>query len=260
MTGENELLPCPFCGETAIHMHSNEDRRFFWAECSKCDVEARGADSEADAREQWNRRPSTIQTGDAAQRVRDILYRDFPGDTPIGKTAADILAALASPPGTDSGSFSQAKIPTEGQEAAVVGDPLPATGARAEIRNGQIVISIDVDDLPIIVSGSCATYSLHGLWKVTDAEAFAEDVCGSLNAEKEDGTTRVHIMFDGAFNHAIDQGAEGIEPVTEPEFEAEALRLRRADCQQAAVSTAEQVGTQSPLGDGVNHENPGASQ
>lgn len=103
-----------------------------------------------------------------------------------------------------------------------------STGAEAVIRDGQIVISIDVDALPLIVSGSCATYSLQGLWKVTDAEAFAKDVCMSLNAESENGTTRVHTMFDGAFDHAIDQGAEGIEPITEDDFEDEAARLRAA--------------------------------
>lgn len=103
-----------------------------------------------------------------------------------------------------------------------------ATGGEAVIRDGQIVISIDVDALPMIVSGSCATYSLRGLWKVTDAEAFAKDVCMSLNAESENGTTRVHKMFDGAFDHAIDKGAEGIDAITEPEFEAEASRLRLA--------------------------------
>jgi len=101
-----------------------------------------------------------------------------------------------------------------------------ATGARAVIRDGQIVISIDVDALPVIVSGSCASMgTMQGLWKVTDAEAFAKDVCVSLNNEQEDGTTRVHLMFDSAFMHAIEQGAEGIDEVSEDEFEAECGRL-----------------------------------
>lgn len=105
---------------------------------------------------------------------------------------------------------------------------MSSTGAQAVVRDGKIEISIDVDALPMIVSGSCATCSLQGTWKVTDAEAFAKEVCRSLNDEREDGTTRVHLMFDGAFAHAIDQGAEGIEPVTEAEFEIEARRLREA--------------------------------
>lgn len=110
------------------------------------------------------------------------------------------------------------EIPTDGG----------STGSKAEIRDGLLVISIEIDALPMIVSGSCATNSLDGLWKVTDAAAFAEDVRISLNAESENGTTRVHRMFDGAFAHAIDQGAEGIEPVGEGEFEDECGRLQRA--------------------------------
>lgn len=108
--------------------------------------------------------------------------------------------------------------------------PAPATptGAKALVRDGQIVISIDVDALPLILSGSIATNAVAGTYKVTDAGAFAEEVCRSLNDEREDGTTRVHMMFDGAFNHAIDQGAEGVEEIDEDEFEIEAARLAGA--------------------------------
>jgi hypothetical protein len=101
-----------------------------------------------------------------------------------------------------------------------------ATGAEAVIRDGQIVISIDVDALPGILSGGIATNSVAGLFKVTDPAEFAKEVCGALNAEKEDGTTRVNMMFDSAFNHAIDQGAEGVDEITEDEFEAEAQRIQ----------------------------------
>lgn len=107
-----------------------------------------------------------------------------------------------------------------------------STGAQAVIRGEQIVISIDVDALPIIVSGSCASNGLSGLWKVDDPAVFAKEVCRSLNDEREDGTTRVHLMFDSAFSHAIEQGGVGIEEVTEAEFEAESARLRfRSDVQ-----------------------------
>ncbi len=106
--------------------------------------------------------------------------------------------------------------------------PPPSTGAQAVIQDGQIVISIDVDALPVIVSGSCGTGGLGGLWKVTDPAEFAEAVCSALNREEEDGTTRVHLMFDWAFDHAIDQGAEGIEEADDEEFEKEAARLQAA--------------------------------
>ena len=102
-----------------------------------------------------------------------------------------------------------------------------STGAKAKIIDGQIVISIDIDALPLILSGSIAANAVSGMFKVTDAAAFAKEVCSSLNAEREDGTTRVHLMFDSAFNHAIDQGAEGVEEIDdEEEFEAEAQRLQ----------------------------------
>jgi|GEM_PF-3136714 len=96
----------------------------------------------------------------------------------------------------------------------------------AVIRDGKIVISIDVDSLPVILSGACAATAIDGLFKVTDAAVFAIEVCRALNQEAEDGTTRVHAMFDSAFDHAINQGAEGIEEVDEDQFEEEASRLQ----------------------------------
>ncbi len=78
---------------------------------------------------------------------------------------------------------------------------------------------------------------MSGLFKVTDPAEFAKEVCRALNAEKEDGTTRVHMMFDSALNHAIDQGAEGVEEVTEDEFEAEAQRIQ-SEALAALKSTA----------------------
>lgn len=123
----------------------------------------------------------------------------------------------------------QAPADWEGDEKEIVFDfglSKKTTGAEAKIIDGQIVISIDVDALPLILSGSIATNSVPGTFKITDAETFAKEVCGALNAEKEDGTTRVHMMFDSAFNHAIDQGAEGVEEITDEEFEEEAQRLQ----------------------------------
>lgn len=117
-----------------------------------------------------------------------------------------------------------------------------ATGAEAVVRDGQIVISVAVDALPLILSGSIATNAVAGTFRVTDAETFAKEVCSSLNAEKEDGTTRVHMMFDSAFNHAIEQGAEGVEDISEDEFEMEAARLAEAalSAPQAAPGEGEQ--------------------
>lgn len=112
---------------------------------------------------------------------------------------------------------------------------MASTGAQAVIKDGKIEISIDIDALPQIVFGSCCSDGMDGLWKVTDPAVFAAEVCRALNDEREDGTTRVHIMFDGAFMHAIEQGAEGIEEVGEDEFEEESARMA-AEARNAAGS------------------------
>lgn len=47
--------------------------------------------------------------------------------------------------------------------------------------------------------------------KVTDPLEWAEAVVDALTEEEEDGTTRINRMFDEAFKHASEQGADGIE-------------------------------------------------
>lgn len=82
---------------------------------------------------------------------------------------------------------------------------------RAIIEDGSIVIRIAIDALPMIVEGSWASGGMGTRYKVTDAAAFAADLVRELNDESEDGTTRIHRMFDKAIINAIEQGAEGIE-------------------------------------------------
>lgn len=104
-----------------------------------------------------------------------------------------------------------------------------STGAQAVIQDGLIVISIEIDALPIIMSGSIASGDgamADYLYKVTDAEVFADDLRHALNHESEVGTTLIHKMFDQAMANAIDQGAEGVEELDEDEFEEEAARLQ----------------------------------
>jgi len=115
-------------------------------------------------------------------------------------------------------------------------EPRASTGGQATLIDGKIEISIDVAALPMIVNGSCCCDSMEGLWKVTDAETFAKEVCRALNDEREDGTTRVHMMFDAAFMEAINQGAEGVEEVDEEAFGDETARLM-AHPLPAALST-----------------------
>lgn len=105
--------------------------------------------------------------------------------------------------------------------------PPSSTGARAVIREDRVEISFDVEALPLIVSGSCCCIGgIEGLWVVTDPAVFAREVCQALNEENEEGSNRIHRMFDQAFMYAIEQGAEGIVDATSEEFEAEAARLQ----------------------------------
>lgn len=83
---------------------------------------------------------------------------------------------------------------------------------RAIIEDGAIVIRIALDTLPLVVDGAWGTGAMDTRYKVTDPAAFAADLVRELNDEDERGTTRIHRMFDKAFENAIDQGAEGIEP------------------------------------------------
>ena len=88
---------------------------------------------------------------------------------------------------------------------------------RAVIENGQIIIRLPIDNLPMVIEGAWACGNLDIRYKVTNADEFASDLVRELNAESEDGTTRIHVMFDGAIEEAINQGAFGIEEHEEQE-------------------------------------------
>ena len=60
---------------------------------------------------------------------------------------------------------------------------------------------------------------------VTHTAALAKDVLDALCDEKEDGSTLVHEMFDKAFDHAIDQGADGILMPSDDRYRAARSRL-----------------------------------
>ncbi len=82
---------------------------------------------------------------------------------------------------------------------------------RAIIENGSIVIRIALSTLPMVVEGSWASGAMDTRFKIINIEEFAADLVTELNSESEDGTTRVHKLFDGAIEEAINQGAFGIE-------------------------------------------------
>src|SRR5665213_1773903 len=82
---------------------------------------------------------------------------------------------------------------------------------RAVIEDGAIVIRIALEALPMIVEGSWAAGYMDTRYKVTNTAEFSSDLVHELNDESEDGTTRIHLMFDKAIENAIEQGAFGIE-------------------------------------------------
>lgn len=61
------------------------------------------------------------------------------------------------------------------------------------------------------MEGAWALGVLDVRYKIIDAHDFAKDLVHELNREDEQGTTRIHKMFDGAISEAINQGAFGIE-------------------------------------------------
>lgn len=97
-----------------------------------------------------------------------------------------------------------------GLTGGVSGDG-PDMSGRAVLLNDAITITLPVAHLAAVVEGSWAMGALDTRWKITDAAAFARDLVNELNAEDEQGTTRIHRMLDGAIEEAIEQGAEGIE-------------------------------------------------
>jgi hypothetical protein len=82
---------------------------------------------------------------------------------------------------------------------------------RAVIEDEHLIIRVAIGALPTIVEGAWAAGEMHMRYKVTDVASFAKDLVHELNWESENGTTRVHKMFDAAILEAINQGAQGID-------------------------------------------------
>lgn len=83
--------------------------------------------------------------------------------------------------------------------------------AQAMIVGGDIVIRMPINGIADAVRGANSLHAWNTPIQVTDARAFAEDVCRTLNSDDEQGTTMVHELFDKAFSSAADDGAEGVE-------------------------------------------------
>lgn len=80
-------------------------------------------------------------------------------------------------------------------------------GLKAEIRGGELVISIPVETLCFAVM---QRDSMGGL-RVVDRDEFAKDILRELWREEEDGSTLLHHLFDKAATEAANQGSLGLE-------------------------------------------------
>jgi len=82
---------------------------------------------------------------------------------------------------------------------------------QAIIEGGSIVIRVAIEALPTVLEGAWTSQSIGTRYKITNLDEFSRDLVIELNREEENGTTRVHKMFDAAIEEAIGQGAFGIE-------------------------------------------------
>lgn len=83
----------------------------------------------------------------------------------------------------------------------------------ARIEDGSIVIRLNADVLKTAWQYGPGSHCSLPKLRVSDPLAFAREVVNELNREAEDGSTRVHRMFDRAMMYAVEQGCEGVEEV-----------------------------------------------
>lgn len=91
------------------------------------------------------------------------------------------------------------------------------SSGRAVVEDNAIVIRVPFSVLPTVVEGAWASGGIDTHMKITDVAVFAQEICNALNREEENGDTRIHQMFDVAFEWAYGYGAEGVEAHEEQE-------------------------------------------
>ena len=87
-----------------------------------------------------------------------------------------------------------------------------------EVEGNRLVISIGIATLAFAVEHAVGPpltnydYDTNDYvrTKVTDARVFANEVCGALLAEEEDGSTLLDRMLDQAAANAIGDGCDGV--------------------------------------------------
>lgn len=69
LSGDDDLLPCPFCEGDVIVTDSQECQdaeTYYWHRCAGCGVESEGAHGASAARDQWNMRPQPFRLAPTA--------------------------------------------------------------------------------------------------------------------------------------------------------------------------------------------------
>lgn len=81
---------------------------------------------------------------------------------------------------------------------------------RCMIEEDELVIRIGINTLGFAANQMPPVDRWNKL-VVADASIVAQDVCGQLNREEEDGTTPIHILLDKAIVDAWADGSIGFE-------------------------------------------------
>ncbi|MEP9401889.1 hypothetical protein [Sphingomonas sp. VNH70] len=88
-------------------------------------------------------------------------------------------------------------------------------GLSVEIEDGRLVIAIGIDALMTAIDGG--PHAPEDLdYRILTRDGFAADIVQALEAEDDEGTTLVHVMFDSATERALDEGSLSVE-FDEPE-------------------------------------------
>lgn len=87
-----------------------------------------------------------------------------------------------------------------------------------EIVDDELVIRIGIDTLATsAIMGPYFTTLMESNGDqpdtvvISDNRTFAESIINALKDESEDGTNRMHIMFDSAAEYVSEQGLDGLE-------------------------------------------------
>jgi len=97
---------------------------------------------------------------------------------------------------------------------------------KTRVTNGVLRIEIGVNTLAECIAVGNAFHKCDNSAKqyirdfaIIDAVQFARDIARELEAEKEDGSSPLSMLFDQAAQSAIDDGSLGVEFDQQIEFE-----------------------------------------